>query len=134
MILPGVSGSFLLLLLKKYSVIIAALGEFNLSVIVPFLLGCIVGLVSFSRLLTWLLAHFYQRTLLVIKGILIASLWVLWPFQERVYETIAGKERLLSTTPFMPTVDHASLYAVIGLVLMGLVAVVVIHSLSRKNH
>lgn len=133
MILPGVSGSFLLLLLKKYSTIIAALGEFNLSVIIPFLLGCVVGLVSFSRFLTWLLKHFYQRTLLVIKGILIASLWVLWPFQDRVYETIAGKERLLSTTPFMPSADHASLYAVVGLILLGLVMVVVIHGLSQKN-
>ena len=133
MILPGVSGSFLLLLLKKYSVIIAALGELNLSVIVPFLLGCIIGLISFSRLLTWLLAHFYQRTLLVIKGILIASLWVLWPFQERVYETIGGKERLLGTTPFIPAHDHASLYAVAGLVMLGLVAVIVIHRLSHRH-
>lgn len=134
MILPGLSGSFLLLLLKKYSVIIAALGEFNLSVIVPFLLGCIVGLASFSRLLTWLMSRFYQRTLLVIKGILIASLWVLWPFQERLYETIAGKQKLLSTMPYMPAADHASLYAVIGLVLVGLVTVVVIHILSQKNN
>ena len=134
MILPGVSGSFLLLLLKKYSVIIAALGKFDLSVIVPFLLGCIVGLASFSRVLTWLLAHFYQRTLLVIKGILIASLWVLWPFQERIYETIAGKQKLLSTTPYMPTADHASLYAVFGLVLVGLAMVVVIHTFSQKKN
>lgn len=133
MILPGVSGSFLLLLLKKYSVIIAAIGEFNLSIIVPFLLGCIVGLVSFSRFLTWLLSRFYQRTLLVIKGILIASLWILWPFQERVYETIAGKQKLLSTMPYMPNADHASLYAVVGFVLVGLILVVVIHRLSQNN-
>jgi len=133
MILPGISGSFLLLLLKKYSVIIAAIGEFNLSVIIPFLLGCVVGLVSFSRFLTWLLAHFYQRTLLVIKGILIASLWLLWPFQERVYETIAGKQKLLSTTPFMPTIEHTSLYAVVGLVFLGLAIVIIIHGVSTRK-
>jgi len=130
MILPGISGSFLLLLLKKYGTIIAAVGEFNLSVIIPFLLGCIVGLVSFSRFLTWLLAKFYQRTLLVIKGILIASLWLLWPFQERAYETIAGKQKLLSTTPYIPQLDHTSLYTVIGLVLIGLITVVIIHRIS----
>ena len=133
MILPGVSGSFLLLLLKKYSVIIAALGELNLSVIIPFLLGCVVGLISFSRFLTWLLAHFYQRTLLVIKGILIASLWVLWPFQERVYETIAGKQKLLNMTPYIPTIEHSSLYEVASLVAVGLMVVVVIHKFSQHK-
>jgi len=133
MILPGISGSFLLLLLKKYSTIIAAVGEFNLSIIIPFLLGCVFGLVSFSRFLGWLLSNFYQRTLLVIKGVLLASLWLLWPFQERVYDSIAGKEKLISATPYLPGFETGSLYAVIGLVILGMLVVIVIHALSQKN-
>ena len=132
MILPGVSGSFLLLLLKKYSVIITAIGDFNLGVIVPFLLGCIVGLASFSRFLTWLLSRFYQRTLLVIKGILIASLWLLWPFQERLYETFAGKQKLLSTTAYLPEVIDNKVLEVAGLILVGACLVVAIHWLSLR--
>jgi len=134
MILPGISGSFLLLLLKKYSTVITAIGDFNLSVIIPFLLGCIFGLVSFSRFLGWLLSNFYQRTLLVIKGILLASLWLLWPYQERVFETIAGKERLVGTTPIIPDMSEPSIIAVIGLALTGLISVLVIHHLANKRH
>lgn len=133
MILPGISGSFLLLLLKKYSTILAAVGSFNLSVLVPFLLGCIVGLVSFSRFLGWLLSRFYQRTLLVIKGILLASLWLLWPYQERVLETIAGKERVVGTSPTLPSFSEPSLLAVLGLGITGLVVVLVIHRLSMNK-
>lgn len=136
MILPGLSGSFLLLLLKKYATIIAAIGEFNLSIIVPFLLGCVFGLVTFSRFLGWLLSNFYQRTLLIIKGILLASLWLLWPFQERIYGTISGKEKVISSTPYIPSLETESLYAVIGLVVIGITSVIVIHVLSQKtkNH
>jgi len=133
MILPGISGSFLLLLLKKYSTIIAAVGNVNMAVIIPFLLGCVVGLVSFSRFLGWLLSRFYQRTLLVIKGILLASLWLLWPFQERVYEAIGTKQKIVSSTPYIPGMETGSLYEVIGFVLAGVTAVIVIHTLGQRN-
>jgi len=133
MILPGISGSFLLLLLKKYSTIITAIGELNFSILVPFLLGCIVGIVSFSRFLGWLLKNFYQRTLLVIKGILLASLWLLWPYQERVLEIIGGKERVVGTTPLLPSINDPSLAAVFGLAVTGLVVVLLIHRLAGKT-
>jgi len=133
MILPGISGSFLLLLLKKYSVIITAIGELNFTILVPFILGCIVGIVSFSRFLGWLLKNFYQRTLLIIKGILLASLWLLWPYQERVLEMIAGKERLIGTTPVLPSINDPSIVAVFALAVTGLVVVVVIHRLAGNT-
>ena len=133
MILPGISGSFLLLLMHKYSTLITAIGGLNLSILIPFALGCIAGLVSFSRVLGWLLAHFYQRTLLVIKGILIASLWVIWPFQERVYELLAGKERLVSSLPQWPVRFDETVIGSVGLMAIGLLAVLTIHALSRRK-
>lgn len=133
MILPGISGSFLLLLMHKYSALITAIGELNLSILIPFALGCIAGLASFSRVLGWLLAHFYQRTLLVIKGILIASLWVIWPFQERVYEMLAGKERLVSSLPQWPVHLDETVIGSLGLMLLGLATVLSIHALSRHK-
>jgi len=134
MILPGISGSFILLLLKKYSFIITALGEFNLSIIVPFLLGCAIGLASFSRILTWLLSRFYQRSLLVIKGILIASLWLLWPFQERVYETIAGKQKLLSSSAYLPEMIDSKLLVVAGLICVGVGLVMAMNRIANRNN
>jgi putative membrane protein len=133
MILPGISGSFLLLLMHKYSTLLTAIGELNFSILAPFALGCIAGLVSFARLLGWLLSRFYQRTLLVIKGILIASLWVIWPFQERVYETLVGKERLVSSLPQWPVRFDETVIGSLGLMLLGLAIVLSIHALSRRE-
>ena len=61
MILPGISGSFILLMLKKYAYIFNAIGYFNFAVIIPFTLGMIMGLVLFSRVLSWLLKKWYQE-------------------------------------------------------------------------
>lgn len=133
MILPGISGSFLLLLMHKYSTLLTAVGELDLSILAPFALGCIAGLASFSRVLGWLLSRFYQRTLLVIKGILIASLWVIWPFQERLYETLAGKERLVSSLPQWPARFDETVIGSLGLMLLGLAIVLTIHALSRRE-
>jgi len=132
MILPGVSGSFLLLIMKKYSTILQALGDLNLSVILPFVLGCITGLALFSRFLDFLLKHFYQRTLLVIKGVLLASLWVLWPFQQRVYETVTGKQKLLSTQPYWPMEWGSVVLEVAALACLGIFVVLVFNALSRR--
>ena len=132
MLLPGISGSFILLILGKYAYIINALGEFNLPVILAFCLGALSGLVVFSRSIAWLLAHYHQRTLLVIKGILIGSLWVIWPFQERVYETVRGKQKLISASPILPEDFTGTLVASLVFMLAGFVLVMMIHRISSR--
>ena len=74
MLLPGISGSFILLILGKYAFIIDALGRFDLAVISLFAVGAGAGLIAFSRVIGWLLRVWHQPTLLIIKGILIGSL------------------------------------------------------------
>jgi putative membrane protein len=124
MILPGVSGSFLLLLMKKYAYIISAVGRLDFTVLLPFVLGCLTGLVLFSRVLNWLLNHCYRQTLLVIKGVLIASLWVLWPFQSRQTVLIGDKEHVVHSTPVMPdTVNEAVIFS-LALAVTGFVVVI----------
>ncbi len=127
MILPGISGSFILLLLNKYAYIFAAIGQFDLSVLVPFVGGMITGIIVFSRLLSWLLRKFYQPTLAAVLGLLVASLWVIWPFQERVFANVAGKEKLVSVTPVWPdSWDDMAILAMILLV-VGFAAVLMLH-------
>ncbi len=133
MILPGISGSFILLLLGKYAYIFNAIGHFNLTVIIPFAAGAVVGLMLFSRVLVWLLHHYYKNTLSIIIGILIGSLWLIWPFQTRVYITVREKERLISTTPHWPelwTITHT--YAGI-MVVIGIILVWGIHAFANKK-
>ena len=84
MILPGVSGSFLLLLMGLYPVVIAGVSELNLSVIGSVALGCIVGLLAFSKLLNWLLEHHHSTTFATLIGFLIGSVNVIWPWKNTV--------------------------------------------------
>lgn len=108
MVLPGISGSFILLILGKYAYILDGIGNFELTIIVPFAIGAAFGLALFSRLLSWLLHRFERPMLIVIGGFLIASLWVIWPFQQRSYVFVRGKQRLLESTPVAPQWDSVT--------------------------
>jgi len=133
MLLPGISGSFILLILGKYAYIIGALGDFNLPVIVTFCAGMAVGLVVFSRSITWLLRRYHQATLLLIKGILIGSLWIIWPFQERTYELVRGKEKLVGSNPLWPDAFDATVAASLACMAAGCLAVLAIHFVTSRG-
>ena len=134
MLLPGISGSFILLILGKYAYIINALGEFNLAVILAFGFGALSGLVVFSRIIVWLLNHYHQATLLVIKGILIGSLWMIWPFQERIYETVRGKEKLVGASPVWPEAINSTVAVSLAFMIAGFILVMVIHRISNSKN
>ena len=133
MILPGVSGSFILLLLQKYAYIFDAIGRFDFSIIIPFGLGCATGLLLFSRILAWLLRHFYRATLVTIIGILVASLWRIWPFQDRQYVVVRDKERLMASFPEIPCQFADTEIAALGLALLGLVAVLMLQFIATRK-
>ena len=82
MILPGISGSFLLLMLGMYDNVLGALTDRNLVVLVVFIAGCVIGLAAFSQLLHWGLVH-HERTMLAgLIGLMVGSLRVLWPWPD----------------------------------------------------
>jgi putative membrane protein len=81
MILPGISGSFILLMSGMYGPVLLAVTQLQLSVLCLFMLGCIVGLLSFSRLLNWLLRHYHDTSLALLIGVVIGALYRIWPWQ-----------------------------------------------------
>ncbi len=133
MILPGVSGSFILLVLQKYAYVFDAVGRLDLAVLVPFGLGCACGLALFSRFLSWLLDRFHDATLLTIIGILTGSLWSIWPFQERVYVLVRGKERLLRSLPALPEQWDATVLGAALLAVAGAAAVLALDAFARRR-
>jgi putative membrane protein len=133
MILPGISGSFILLMMKKYAYIFDAIGHFDFSIILPFMFGIITGVILFSRVLSYLLKTFYQQTILFITGILIASLYVIWPFQNRVYEVVRDKERLVSSVPYFPEAINSQFFYSLLMVIIGLAAVIILDNLSKEK-
>jgi putative membrane protein len=132
MVLPGISGSFILLILKKYDYIFNAIGHFDFTVLVPFGLGVITGLALFVRFLSWVLKNFYRATIMVINGLLIASLWVIWPFQVRTYEIIRDKKYLIGSTPAFPHELSTDVFVALLLTLVGIVVVIIINNLAKK--
>lgn len=82
MILPGISGSFILLLLGKYAFIMKAVTDFNIPVLATFAVGAILGIIAFSHFLTWLLNKYYKPTICVLAGFMIGSLVKVWPWKK----------------------------------------------------
>ena len=132
LILPGISGSFVLLILKKYAYVLDAIGRFDMTVVLPFALGAITGLLAFSRVLVWCLRHYYRQSIAYIVGILVGSLWVIWPFQERVYETVRGRSRLVHSEPTLPATLDAMVVGAITLALLGAALVLILARLAGR--
>jgi len=105
MILPGISGSYILLILRKYDYMLSQIADLGTTmeavwVLLSFVAGAIVGLALFSRFLSWLLNRYYGFTLAVLIGFLIGSLYVIWPYQDRTYhETVTKTEVVDAESP-----------------------------------
>lgn len=82
MILPGISGSFILLLMGLYPFITGAVKDFNLPVLAVFAAGCLVGLLSFSHVLSWMFEKFRSITLALLTGFMVGSLNKVWPWKQ----------------------------------------------------
>ena len=111
MILPGISGAFILLLLGKYQYIMQAVGDLNIPVMAIFVIGALAGIISFSHLLSWLLKHWHDLTVAVLMGFMVGSLNKVWPWKEVVetYVDSHGKVQPLLESNITPA-TFESLY------------------------
>ena len=82
MVLPGVSGVFILLLIGKYQFIVTSLMNFDILVILVFIMGCLAGILSFSRFLSWVLDNYHSATVALLAGFMVGSLNKVWPWRE----------------------------------------------------
>jgi len=104
MILPGISGSFILVLLGLYPVFIGAIVNFQLDILAVFALGGLMGLMAFSRLLSWLLEHYQAAVIATMCGFLVGSLNIIWPWKQ-VIESVtsqSGKTLILASQNLLP--------------------------------
>jgi putative membrane protein len=139
MVLPGISGSFILLILRKYDYVLGQMALLGgpetlaaLGVLIPFGLGILTGLAAFTRFLSWLLHRYGKPTMAVLIGFMIGSLWVIWPWQERVYETVRGKDKLVHTEPLLPGTGPELLQGV-GMMALGLVLVLLLERMAERS-
>ena len=141
MILPGISGSFILVLLGMYSTTLVALKSLDLVFILVFVIGAGCGLLCFSRLLHWLLLRFHQGTMAVLTGFLFGSLLVVWPW-KRVLEWVEGSHGQLKPAQQFPvspldyqiyTGQDPQLWFCLSLMIAGFAVVWLIHASWRHD-
>jgi putative membrane protein len=127
MLLPGISGSFILLLMGLYPVFLQAINDLDIVKLLWFGTGCICGLVVFSRFILWLLNRYHNRTMAVAVGMLLGSLYVTWPWKEVLKTTTdsRGNEIVLQQLSVWPsryvelTGNDAQIIAAIAAFLIG---------------
>lgn len=91
MILPGISGSFILVLLGKYHYVLAAVNERNVFVLAVFIAGTVFGITSFVRLLSWLLRRHHDLTISLLTGLMLGSLRKVWPWKRTLDTILDGR-------------------------------------------
>jgi putative membrane protein len=133
MILPGLSGSFVLILLGNYElVMIKAVSNFQVNILIPVIIGAAAGLILFSHFLSWIFKKFRDQTISLLTGFILGSLAILWPWKNHVYKldaagqiltksngekVIAGYERFIPDS-FSNEVILVIIYAIIGIVVI----------------
>ena len=137
MILPGLSGSFILLILGKYAFITAALrnpvNPDNLEIILIFITGCLVGILGFSRILRYGLARWHDYTLALLTGIMLGSMRKVWPWKITLEsQIIRGKEHVLREENVWPLLDIEFGIALL-LMLSGFTLVMLLDKISRRR-
>lgn len=135
MILPGLSGAFILLILGVYEFILSALTSIQLDFILVFGAGCAIGLLSFTHLLAWLLKNYHALAYSVICGMLLGSINSLWPWQQlnASYTDSAGELHPLTSENLSPfsyselTGNEAYFWAALASLFIGFFVVVILH-------
>ncbi len=142
MILPGLSGSFVLILMGNYQLIaIEAINNRDFDVLLPVMIGAVGGLIAFSHILSWVFKRFKNQTIAILTGFILGSLNILWPWKDIVYlkdelgETIIKKgemvvEKYLSV---MPVEFNSEVMLALGFAIIGIASIIVIELTASAN-
>jgi putative membrane protein len=135
MILPGISGSFMLVLMGQYQYILNAVNQRDLFTLALFSAGAAVGLMTFARVLGWIFRRYHDLTVALLTGLMLGSLRKIWPWKETVKTMINrhGKEVTLIEINQIPTTWSAEVTAALALALLGLILVLGLERISTGS-
>ena len=137
MILPGISGAFILVIMGSYSSVLQAINDKNLLKIMSFCLGAIVGILSFSKVLKWLFDKYKEATLALLTGFMTGALVKIWPWKKVLTERVNSKGVLVPLKeecilPFEFEGDP-QLYSALVLMLIGFLIIFIFEFISVKT-
>lgn len=129
MVLPGISGSFILVLLGKYQTILDAVHRLDLVTLMVFAAGAATGLILFVRILNWLLHRYHNLTLACLTGLMIGSLRKIWPWKAS--DLHAGG---LAMVNVLPAELNTEFFLAGGLALFGILVVAALQWMASREH
>jgi putative membrane protein len=142
MILPGLSGSFVLILLGNYQlVMIDAVNNRDFGILIPVGIGAVVGLIAFSHVLSWVFKKYRNQTISLLTGFILGSVSILWPWQKAIYlkdaagEVIVkkGKYVVENYERFLPDSFNQQVIFAIGFVIIGIVTIWAVEKAAQSN-
>lgn len=136
MVLPGVSGSFILFILGQYKYILDAVKSFDIITLLPVAAGIIVGILTFVRILTWLLKHHKNITITLLLGFMMGSLWKIWPFRIVLEKATKPNGDIIPIreTVILPDISSCIFWVSLGLCIIGIIIISLIDHLESKNN
>ncbi|MCM4168971.1 DUF368 domain-containing protein [Arenibacter sp. H213] len=136
MILPGISGAFILVLLGSYKTILDAVHERDIKIVLTVGLGAIFGLLSFAKLLKWMFTHYKNITLALLTGFIIGSLNKIWPWKEVLESKLFGDKLIVlkeqNISPYSFDGDPQIIYAIL-LAISGFSLIFILEKLATKK-
>ncbi|MBN2518866.1 MAG: DUF368 domain-containing protein [Bacteroidales bacterium] len=143
MILPGLSGSFVLILMGNYQlVVIEAINNIRLDILLPLLLGAGVGLLAFSHLLSWIFKKFKDQTISLLTGFILGSLGILWPWKNEIYKVDSfgnpflkdnGEYIVQSYERYLPKQFNSEVFLAITFVIIGIISIWIIEKYAEAK-
>jgi len=133
MILPGLSGSFVLILMGNYQLVaIDAINNMDLSIIFPVLIGAVGGLVAFSHILSWVFKNYKDQTIALLTGFILGSLGVIWPWKTAIIEFFGNKEKTVGYDYFLPEIN-TEFFIAIAILLIGIVSIWILERSAQNT-
>ena len=135
MILPGISGAYILVLLGKYRYILEALNNKDFVTLLIVTAGAVVGLLSFIRLIGWLFKKYHDITMALLIGLMLGSLRKIWPWKETVTTLLNshGNEVHALQTNIIPSCFNKEVFLAIVFMFFGLISVLAMGLWARKK-
>ncbi len=132
MILPGLSGSFVLVLMGNYQLImIDAVNDLNLKILIPVVIGGVVGLLAFSHLLSWIFKNYRDITIAVLTGFILGSMPIIWPWKNDVITYFGSEAKVTGYDYYLPELNME--FAIALVILLIGAGIIVLTEKMAKN-
>ena len=135
MILPGISGSFILVLLGKYQYVLSAVNSRDILTLGIFAAGAAIGLITFAQVVSWLFKRYHDLTVATLMGLMLGSLRKVWPWKDVLLTTLDrhGKEIPLYEVNIAPSTFGTEFFMAVGLAAVGFLLVIALDTLANRH-